>query len=69
MREFVFGEMRVEAVFQVPELTLAGVMFTLPRNWTKEQVSAALEAFGGGWKHTERNYSPYYVNAEGATAT
>lgn len=55
VRSFRSGDLRVQAVFHLPSLKLAGVRLTLPRSWTREQVDAALMAYGSQWKLTGGN--------------
>jgi hypothetical protein len=68
VREFRKDRLRVKAVFRVPELTLAGVVYYLPNLWTQEQVDAALEAFGGKWEVDKSGYGRGYVAPDGARA-
>lgn len=50
VREFRDGDLRVTAVFFYPSLKPAAVRLQLNRAWTKEQVEAALAAYGGSWQ-------------------
>lgn len=55
VREFRHGELRTVAVFRLPSLKLAGVKYSLNRSWTPEQIQAALNALGTGWKPYDGN--------------
>lgn len=54
-REFRKGDLTVHAVFFVPSLQLASVRLQLKQKWTREQVEAALEAYGGSWQPVSQN--------------
>lgn len=54
-KEFKKGDLRVYAVFYLPSLRLAAVRLQLDRAWTKEQIEAALAAYGGEWAPISRN--------------
>ncbi|MCF7689182.1 MAG: hypothetical protein K9N01_12880 [Cephaloticoccus sp.] len=54
-REFRSGELSIKATFEVPSLRLAGVRLQLPRQWTPEQLNAALSAYGSDWSPTNHN--------------
>lgn len=49
VREFRSGDLRVQAIFRLPSLKLAAVKLYLPRQWTAEQINAALTAYGDNW--------------------
>ncbi len=56
VREFRADGLRVRAVFFVPSLKLAEVTLQMERSqWTDEQVTAALSAYGPEWRLTGRN--------------
>lgn len=50
VRKFRKGDLTVEPVYFLPALELAGVRLRLPRAWTKEQIEAALAAYGDEWQ-------------------
>ena len=54
-REFRKGDLIVHAVFFLPSLQLASIRFQLKQKWTREQVEAALEAYGGSWQPVSQN--------------
>lgn len=54
-REFRQGDLIVQTVFFLPSLQLASVRLQLPRQWTPEQIEAALAAYGGEWRPVSRN--------------
>lgn len=53
VREFRRDALGVEAFFNLPSLKLAAVKLHLPHVWTLEQISAALAAYGTGWKEVK----------------
>lgn len=54
-REFRQGNLLVQCVFFLPSLQLATVRFQMQHSWTKEQIEAALAAYGGKWAPVSRN--------------
>lgn len=54
-REFRKDDLIVHAVFFLPSLQLASVRLQLKQKWTREQVEAALEAYGGSWQPVSQN--------------
>ncbi len=54
-REFHKGDLTVHAVFFLPSLQPASVRLQLKQKWTREQVEAALVAYGGSWTPVTQN--------------
>jgi len=54
-REFRQGDLHIQCVFFLPSLQLATVRFQMQHPWTKEQIEAALAAYGGKWTPVSRN--------------
>ena len=54
-REFRKDDLIVHAVFFLPSLQPAAVRLQMNRQWTVEQIEAALAAYGGDWKPVSRN--------------
>lgn len=50
VRAYRQDKLRIDAVFLLPSLELASVRLTMNQPWTEEQITAALQAYGGAWK-------------------
>lgn len=55
LREYQSDNLRITATFFLPSLKLASVTLKLPHSWTREQIDAALVAYGTNWKQTKVN--------------
>jgi hypothetical protein len=68
VREFRKGDLRVQPVFFLPSLDLAAVRLQMDRQWTDEQIEAALAAYGGEWKLVKKGIVTYWVAPDGSLA-
>jgi hypothetical protein len=68
IREFKRGDLRVEAYFTLPALKLAAVKLSLPHIWTLDQISAALTAYGTGWKRVDKPGTEVWTTPDGLRA-
>lgn len=69
VRKFRKDDLTVEPVYFLPSLELAGVRLRLPRAWTKEQIEAALAAYGGEWQPAKGNgVSNTWIAPDGSVA-
>jgi hypothetical protein len=69
VREYRKGDLMVHTVHFLPSLRLASVTLHLPRQWTNEQIEAALASYGGAWKPVSaRGIINYWVAPDGAVA-
>ncbi len=55
IREYRDGDLTVTVTYFIPSLQAASVRLQLKRQWTREQVEAALAAYGGSWQTVTRN--------------
>ena len=67
-REFQKGDLRVQPTFFLPSLELAAVRLQMNRQWTDEQIEAALAAYGGEWKPVKKGIVTYWVAPDGSMA-
>jgi len=69
VREFHESDLIVQPVFFLPSLQIAAVRLQLNRDWTPEQIDAALAAYGGEWKAVSKNgVVSHWVAPDGAIA-
>jgi len=54
VREYRKDDLKVRAVFFYPSLRLAAVRLQFDHQWTREQIDAALAAYGGEWETIDR---------------
>jgi hypothetical protein len=69
VREFQKGDLRIETIFLLPSLQLAGVRLHLTHTWTPEQVDAALSAYGDKWTLLDKGAVTTWIAPDGATAS
>lgn len=69
VREFQKADLRVETIFLLPSLQLAGVRLNLKHTWTPAQVDAALAAYGDQWTLVDKGMIPTWIAPDGTTAS
>lgn len=68
VQNFQSDRLRVDVVYPEPSRQAIWVKFTLPNSWTREQLSAALGAYGSDWQVVQQNPGLSFIMREKAPA-
>jgi hypothetical protein len=66
VREYVGTDLEIEAVFMLPQLTLAGVTLRRPRSWTYAERDESFAIYGSRWRQLN---GVFWISSAGVGAT
>jgi hypothetical protein len=66
VREYHGPDLVIEAVFNLPQLTLAGVTLRRPRAWTYVERDDSFAAYGSRWRRLAR---AFWLSSDGVRAS
>ena len=68
VRNYQSEKMRVTVIYALPDLKAVAIQYSLSQDWTKEQIGAALEAYGSAWAEIKEDTLRFYISRDGTKA-